>query len=59
MDANASKPTPLLLSSHVYWNLDGYIDSQTILDHTLFLNSKNYIVGDSIEVSPVESLQTL
>ncbi|KAL8283801.1 hypothetical protein RQP46_005233 [Phenoliferia psychrophenolica] len=48
--ADAYDPTPLLLSSHVYWNLDGYIDSQTILNHTLFLKSSRYIEADGIEI---------
>ncbi|KAL8293670.1 hypothetical protein RQP46_000371 [Phenoliferia psychrophenolica] len=50
MDATAYEPTPLLLSSHVYWNLDGYIESQTIKNHTLLLKSDKYVEGDGIEV---------
>ena len=46
--AEAYDPTPLLLSSHVYWNLDGFQDSQTILNHSLFLKSNEYIKGDGI-----------
>jgi galactose mutarotase-like enzyme len=39
MNATADKATPLMLSSHVYWNLDGFQNpnTQTALDHTLSL----------------------
>ena len=57
--ADAYDPTPILLSSHVYWNLDGWKDSQTIKNHTLFLKSKEYIMGDGIEASPISSLSIM
>ncbi|KAM0753353.1 galactose mutarotase-like protein [Meredithblackwellia eburnea MCA 4105] len=40
--------TPVMLTSHTYWNLDGYQDSQTALDHTLFVKSSKFIETDGI-----------
>ncbi|KAK4698757.1 aldose 1-epimerase, partial [Phenoliferia sp. Uapishka_3] len=57
ISANAESPTPLLLSSHVYWNLDGYKDSQTILNHTLYLKSSSYIKGDGILIPTGEIVE--
>lgn len=39
MNATSTKWTPIMLSSHVYWNLDGFQNpnSQTALDHNLWL----------------------
>ncbi|CEH13276.1 galactose mutarotase-like protein [Ceraceosorus bombacis] len=54
MSANVSAPqdiqTPILLSSHVYWNLDAYADgsNSTILDHVLHMpHADKYIQTDS------------
>jgi aldose 1-epimerase len=34
-----TKPTPIMLSSHVYWNLDGFANNETnlVLNHTFYL----------------------
>jgi aldose 1-epimerase len=39
MNATSSKTTPIMLSSHVYWNLDGFQNpqDQTALNHTIHL----------------------
>lgn len=57
-DAHAFELSPILLSSHVYWNLDGYQGSSydnssldAILDHELFIKSNKFIEIDGIEVS--------
>lgn len=45
----AEAKTPLMLSSHVYWNLEAYQESQTVLDHVLHLPlADRYIATDSI-----------
>ncbi len=48
-----TKPTPIMLSSHTYWNLDGFANNETstALDHTLYLPYSGQRVGvDSILV---------
>lgn len=39
INGTSTKPTPLMLTSHVYWNLDGFQNpnTNTALNHTLFL----------------------
>jgi len=39
MNATATKTTPVMLTSHVYWNLDGFQNpnTNTVLNHSLFL----------------------
>jgi len=39
MNATATKTTPVMLTSHVYWNLDGFQNpnTNTALNHSLFL----------------------
>ncbi|PWN93614.1 galactose mutarotase-like protein [Acaromyces ingoldii] len=49
MDANVTddKYSPIMLSSHTYWNLAAYNESQTILNHTLFMpRADKYIKTD-------------
>ena len=41
--ANTDTATPCTLTNHTYWNLDG---SDSILDHTLHLNSSTYFPVD-------------
>ncbi|EPE09265.1 aldose 1-epimerase [Ophiostoma piceae UAMH 11346] len=46
-----TKPTPIMLSSHTYWNLDGFANNVTnqVLNHTLHLPYSGQRVGtDSI-----------
>ncbi|CAK7246063.1 MAG: hypothetical protein STHCBS139747_007685 [Sporothrix thermara] len=46
-----TKPTPIMLSSHVYWNLDGYANNETnlVLNHSLYLPySGQRVATDSI-----------
>ncbi|KAJ1337893.1 aldose 1-epimerase [Microdochium nivale] len=42
-----TKKTPIMLSSHVYWNLDGFAnnDTQTVLNHTLHLPYSGQRIG--------------
>lgn len=51
--AEAEKPSPIMLSSHVYWNLDGYLGSGTVLDHELMIRAGRYLETDGILVSVV------
>lgn len=37
MNALASEKTPILLSSHVYWNLEAYNETQSMLDYVFHL----------------------
>ncbi|KAK0551114.1 hypothetical protein OC844_006629 [Tilletia horrida] len=51
MNATASGRTPIMLSSHVYWQLEGYnaTEGRTILDHVFHLpKADKYIETDSI-----------
>ncbi|KAK0567951.1 hypothetical protein OC861_002402 [Tilletia horrida] len=51
MNASASGPTPIMLSSHVYWQLEGYnaTEGQTILDHYFHLPKADKVIAtDSI-----------
>lgn len=50
MNATASERTPLMLSSHVYWNLEALNETQSILDaHTLHLPyADKFVATDSI-----------
>jgi aldose 1-epimerase len=46
-----TKKTPIMLSSHTYWNLDGFANNETdlALNHTLYLPYSGQCVGtDSI-----------
>lgn len=44
--AKATKKTPILLSQHVYWNLDAYQGSDTILNHKLRIDASRVIAVD-------------
>ncbi|KAG8743359.1 hypothetical protein FRC10_012163 [Ceratobasidium sp. 414] len=46
--ANATDKTPILLSSHVYWNLEAYKETQSLADHKLQIDSSNVIATDGI-----------
>ncbi|CAD6985650.1 unnamed protein product, partial [Tilletia controversa] len=51
MNASASGRTPIMLSSHVYWQLEAYNETEgaTILDHVFHLpRADKYIETDSI-----------
>ncbi|KAL9935140.1 hypothetical protein V8E36_006216 [Tilletia maclaganii] len=51
MNATAMGRTPIMLSSHVYWQLEGYNETEgrTILDHVFHLpRADRYIETDSI-----------
>ena len=37
MGAVSSEPTPIMLSSHVYWNLEAYNETQSILNYTMHM----------------------
>ncbi|KAI5845663.1 aldose 1-epimerase [Morchella snyderi] len=54
-----TKKTPIMLSSHVYWNLDGFQNPETELatDHTLYLPYSGLRIGvDSILIPTGEIL---
>ncbi|KAA1469974.1 galactose mutarotase-like protein [Dentipellis sp. KUC8613] len=50
--ATASAQTPIMVTQHVYWNLDGFRTSTqnwntaTILDHTLYVDGSRYLKTD-------------
>ncbi len=47
--SNASAPTPILLSSHVFWNLEAYNETESILNYTMWLPQvTNYVKTDGI-----------
>ncbi|KAF8603117.1 galactose mutarotase-like protein [Ceratobasidium sp. AG-I] len=48
--ATATEKTPIMVTQHVYWNLDAYKESQDILGHTLRVASSKIIQGDEILV---------
>jgi len=56
MTAEANGPTPIMLSSHVYWNLDAYASSESASKHFLQLNAPQYISTDPILI-PTGTLQ--
>ncbi|KAG8933849.1 hypothetical protein FRC02_011084 [Tulasnella sp. 418] len=41
--ALASEKTPIMLTSHAYWNLDAWQESEDILDHYLQINSSKVV----------------
>ncbi|PLW49744.1 hypothetical protein PCASD_01569 [Puccinia coronata f. sp. avenae] len=60
MTAKANGPTPIMLSSHAYWNLDAYVSCGSASKHYLQLNAPQYIATDSIliptgELQPVKN----
>ncbi|TPX10613.1 uncharacterized protein E0L32_008499 [Thyridium curvatum] len=44
---STTKKTPIMLSSHTYWNLDGFAnnDTQSVLNHTFYLPYSGQRVG--------------
>lgn len=48
MRAYADSETPIMLSNHAYWNLDGYHYSQDLSNHHLQLRADRYVATDSI-----------
>ncbi|KZP00011.1 galactose mutarotase-like protein [Calocera viscosa TUFC12733] len=56
MSASANSKTPILLSSHDYWNFDAWNESTSILDYNLQLSGSRVIETDGILV-PTGGLQ--
>lgn len=48
--ATATQKTPLMLTSHIYWNLDAFQESANILDHRLRVAASKVIEGDAFLV---------
>jgi len=48
MQATVDKLSPILLSSHVFWNLDGYKDAATLDKHFAQFAASRYIQTDGI-----------
>ncbi|KAG0140682.1 hypothetical protein CROQUDRAFT_52879 [Cronartium quercuum f. sp. fusiforme G11] len=48
MSAVSDGRTPIMLSSHVYWNLDAYASNYSALDHFIQIKAPKYIVTDNI-----------
>jgi aldose 1-epimerase len=45
--ASATQLTPIMLTSHVYWNLDAFQGSEDVLNHTLYMDAGKVIEIDS------------
>ncbi|KAI9600419.1 hypothetical protein H4Q26_000202 [Puccinia striiformis f. sp. tritici PST-130] len=58
MTAQANGPTPIMLSSHVYWNLDAYASDESASKHFLQLNAPQYIPTDPILI-PTGTLESV
>lgn len=51
LNATATKETPIMLSSHVYWNLDAFNETASALDYVLHMPyADRYVKTDSILV---------
>ncbi|KAI0666056.1 galactose mutarotase-like protein [Trametes maxima] len=52
--ATASEKTPIMLTQHVYWNLDAFQGSENILDHKLHVDGSRVVAvdGDAIPTGP-------
>lgn len=49
LNATATKETPILLSSHVYWNLDAFNETASTLDYVLHMPyADKYVETDTI-----------
>ncbi|KLO14301.1 galactose mutarotase-like protein [Schizopora paradoxa] len=48
MSARTDSETPIMLSSHTYWNLDAYHYSQDVSDHFLQLQADQFVATDGI-----------
>ncbi|KAJ9478147.1 Aldose 1-epimerase [Pseudozyma hubeiensis] len=60
INATATKETPILLSSHVYWNLDAFNETSTALDYVLHMPyADKYVKTDTILIptGPLPSVQ--
>ena len=44
--AKATTTTPIMLTQHTYWNLDGFQGADTILDHKLRIDASRVIEVD-------------
>ncbi|KAI0365440.1 galactose mutarotase-like protein [Pilatotrama ljubarskyi] len=52
--ASASEQTPIMLTQHIYWNLDAFQGSENILDHRLHVDASRVVAvdGDAIPTGP-------
>ena len=50
MLSTASEKTPIMLSSHTYWNLEAYKESEGIQNHTLWIDASRIVATDSTEI---------
>lgn len=60
LNATATKETPILLSSHVYWNLAAFNESASILDHVVHMPfADKYVETDTILIptGPLPSVE--
>ncbi|KDQ16849.1 hypothetical protein BOTBODRAFT_186464 [Botryobasidium botryosum FD-172 SS1] len=47
INAKATQKTPIMLTSHTYWNLDAFQGSNDIFSHELSIDASRVIEGDS------------
>lgn len=48
--AKPSEKTPIMLTQHIYWNLDAFQGSDDVLNHTLRVDSSRVIAVDSYAI---------
>ncbi|KAI0773486.1 galactose mutarotase-like protein [Fomes fomentarius] len=48
--AKPSEKTPIMLTQHIYWNLDAFQGSDNVLNHTLRVDSSRVIAVDSYAI---------
>ncbi|KAF8680572.1 Aldose 1-epimerase [Rhizoctonia solani] len=44
--ATATQKTPIMVTTHVYWNLDAFQETSNIFNHSLRIDSSKYIQGN-------------
>lgn len=60
INATATQETPILLSSHVYWNLDAFNETASVLDYVLHMPyADKYVKTDTILIptGPLPSVE--
>ncbi|CAE6439999.1 unnamed protein product [Rhizoctonia solani] len=45
--ATATEKTPIMVTAHVYWNLDAFQETSNIFNHSLRIDSSKYIQGNN------------
>ncbi|KEP51841.1 aldose 1-epimerase [Rhizoctonia solani 123E] len=56
--ATATEKTPIMVTAHVYWNLDAFQETSNIFNHSLRIDSSKYIEGNGYLI-PTGSLPSV